>query len=316
MTATARGALGFQWHLSDRCDGRCRHCYQQRFDAAAELEIDELCRLAERLVAASPGPLIIHLTGGEPLLLPGFDRLLAHLDGFGQAVELHVITSGTVIDPAALGALAGAARLKTIKVSVESADPGINDRIRGPGHLARAAEGIRRLREATGKAVVTMATLGRHNAAGIPRFARWSRDLGAAAVILERFVPLGTGRSMAAEALDEEDWDGVAAVAAGLAGVEADADELRRYRAFCLDFDAEGRVSLAGAECNLGGEAMALMPDGTVHPCRRLPLPMGNVRFEPVGEILGRLERFAESAGVPGRPGCRALEAALGAGGG
>jgi MoaA/NifB/PqqE/SkfB family radical SAM enzyme len=75
-------------------------------------------------------------------------------------------------------------------------------------------------------------------------------------------------------------------------------------------------VSLAGAECNLGGGSMALMPDGTVHPCRRFPESLGNARWEPMERILARLERFAAGLGAPERPGCRALERALGPQGG
>jgi len=305
------GGLGFQWHLTDRCNLRCRHCYQERFDATTDLEIDELRRLADRIVAAAPGPLTIHLTGGEPLLLPGLDRLLRHLDGFGEAARLHVITNGTLTDPQALEALARCARLKTIKVSAESADSAVNDRARGAGNLARVEEGISALRRVTGRPVVTMATIGRHNADGIARFAGWSRELGATGAIFERFVPLGRGRSMAADALDEEGWAGIAATVAGLAGIAAGPAELAPYRAFRLGFETAGEASLAGAECNLGRDSMTLMPDGTVHPCRRLPEPMGNARFEEVERILERLERFARSQGVPGRPGCRALERSL-----
>lgn len=309
--------LGFQWHLTDRCNLRCAHCYQERFDAGAELTIDELRRLADRIVAAARPPVTIHLTGGEALLLPHFGRLLDHLEGFGEAVELHVITNGTVTDPAALEALARTSRLTAIKVSAESADPAINDRIRGPGNLARVEAGIARLREGTGKAVITMATIGRHNVAGVERFAAWSRELGAAGAIFERFVPLGRGRAMAGEALDEASWAQVAAAACGLAGIAVEADELLPYRAFWLAFDPGGGASgLAGAECNLGGGSMALMPDGTVYPCRRFPVPSGNARIEPMEAILDRLERFAADLGALARPGCRALERAVAEGNG
>ncbi len=306
----AMQSLGFQWHLTDHCNLGCEHCYQDRHDTTAELGIDELCTLADRIIGAATGPVTIHLTGGEPLLLPGFDRLLDHLDGFGNAVELHVITNGTVMGTAALDALARTSRLTTIRISAESADPEVNDRVRGQGNLARVERGIAGFRGATGKAVVTMATIGRHNVAGTERFASWSRGLGAAGAIFERFVPLGRGRAMAGELLDEAGWAEVATIAAGIAGVDADDQDLRPFRAFWLGFEADGETSLAGAECNLGRGSMALMPDGTVFPCRRLPEPLGNARFEPFEEILGRLERFAGAPDTPGRHGCLAVERA------
>jgi MoaA/NifB/PqqE/SkfB family radical SAM enzyme len=69
---------------------------------------------------------------------------------------------------------------------------------------------------------------------------------------------------------------------------------------------------------------MALLPDGSVFPCRRLPLPQGNVLEEPFEAILARLAGWAPEAlgpglhgmacglcGVEGCVGCRALALAL-----
>jgi radical SAM protein with 4Fe4S-binding SPASM domain len=88
--------------------------------------------------------------------------------------------------------------------------------------------------------------------------------------------------------------------------------------------DARRAQRLQGALCNLGDESMALMPDGTVYPCRRLPIAVGNVLKEPFETILPRLKRYAAPriardlrgslcgmCGVKGCAGCRALARAL-----
>ncbi len=54
-------------------------------------------------------------------------------------------------------------------------------------------------------------------------------------------------------------------------------------------------LELRAAECNLGASSMALMPDGSVQPCRRLPVVVGNLANEPLGQIRRRLERFSPS---------------------
>ena len=39
-------AFGFQWHVTDRCNLRCRHCYQHRFDDGADLPLAALTAIA------------------------------------------------------------------------------------------------------------------------------------------------------------------------------------------------------------------------------------------------------------------------------
>lgn len=40
-----------------------------------------------------------------------------------------------------------------------------------------------------------------------------------------------------------------------------------------------------GAECIVGRDGMAVLPDGTVLPCRRLPIPVGNLMSQPLHQI-------------------------------
>lgn len=35
-----------------------------------------------------------------------------------------------------------------------------------------------------------------------------------------------------------------------------------------------------GALCSVGNNALTIMPDGTVYPCRRLPIPIGNILID------------------------------------
>jgi radical SAM protein with 4Fe4S-binding SPASM domain len=68
---------------------------------------------------------------------------------------------------------------------------------------------------------------------------------------------------------------------------------------------------LRGAPCNLGRDSMCLMPDGTVYPCRRLPVAVGNVLGEPFAAIRERLAAYAPDAIRPrlSGPRCGACDA-------
>jgi len=311
--------FGFQWHVTDRCNGRCAHCYQDDFDGARELGLDRLVALAGRIFAGLAGHRVtINVTGGEPLALPYLPELLRRLHDFPELAEANVISNGTIAEPAALAALAALPRFGCFKVSLEGHEAAIDDALRWPGHFAAAVGNLPAF-VATGRPVVLMLTLSRRNLGCVAGIAELARARGAAGVIFERFVPLGRGLAMAGEALDAAGWRAAAEAICAAAGVDADPGELAPYRAFWVHAAGAGGDPLAGALCNLGGDSMCLMPDGTVFPCRRLPIPVGNALAEPFAAIRARLAEWAPEVtvkkitgascgrcGVGGCAGCRA----------
>jgi len=39
--------FGFQWHITDRCNLRCTHCYQDDYSGSNEMRLDDLKRIAD-----------------------------------------------------------------------------------------------------------------------------------------------------------------------------------------------------------------------------------------------------------------------------
>ncbi|MBP7867278.1 MAG: radical SAM protein [Acidobacteria bacterium] len=317
--------FGFQWHLTDRCNLRCVHCYQDDFSPAGERPLDVLKRMADAVLGSLPNREVsVNITGGEPLLVPHLAPFLRHLEGYPNLLEINLITNGTIAGEDLLAELASLGKLRYLKVSVEASVNAVNDAIRGRGNLERVRAGIsayRRMLPHVG--VVLMATLGRHNRDAVDGLLGFARSTGAAGVIFERFVPLGAGRAMADQVLSAADWRRVTATLADRAGVDADVEELLPYRAWWFRLD-DPEEPLVGALCNLGETSMGLMPDGTVYPCRRLPVPLGNVLADAFPVILERLKPYAADRVKPrldgprcggctvtGCAGCRALAAAL-----
>ena len=72
-----------QWHITNLCNLRCKHCYQDDFSKKNDLDWQGLQRISDNLLATleewdKTG--CIHLTGGEPLLKPELFNLLDDLD--------------------------------------------------------------------------------------------------------------------------------------------------------------------------------------------------------------------------------------------
>ncbi len=60
-----------QWHILDRCNLRCTHCYQGNYDNKNEFKIEDLIKISDNLIFSMKRwgkKLNLLLTGGEPLL--------------------------------------------------------------------------------------------------------------------------------------------------------------------------------------------------------------------------------------------------------
>ena len=75
-------SFAFQWHITDDCDQRCKHCYIFSADNCKKIETmswDEMqetfynCLDFCRVYGRTP---YFYLTGGDPILHPDFWRLL------------------------------------------------------------------------------------------------------------------------------------------------------------------------------------------------------------------------------------------------
>ena len=290
----AAGGFGFQWHITWRCTGRCAHCYQSGAEGEEELTVEELKRIADGIMGAVAGPVTINITGGEPLLYRhrgasrGVFELMEHLSAFDNLDELNIITSTAEMDQKAIMDLKALPKLAYVKVSLESHDESLNDDIRWRGHYEMTLANIRELANA-GLQVIIMTTLSKRNYQSVAGLCALAEDLGTRGVIFERFVPLGRGAAgMRDSTLTAREWREVLRAIAGIAGVAV--DDLLPYKAFWVD---AGTVS--GAPCCLGSGSMALMPDGTVYPCRRVPILVGKLPDDGMKQILAALRGYSST---------------------
>lgn len=266
----------FQWHLTERCNRACKHCYQDGH-ATAELALTDILTIVDRMEEAvrkwgRKGTL--SLTGGEPFIRrDDLHAVMNRIDGSECLAYYDVLTNGSLISEAETEALVKHPRLRRIQVSLEGATAKTNDAIRGPGSFESTISAIRFLRDA-GIAVSVMTTISRFNKDEIPALIDLVGKEGVSTLALERLIPEGTGAGLSDQVLNSEElrkvYEGVYQVATNGSLVR-----ILLYRPlFALLATNDPTV---GALCSAGNNALTIMPDGTVYPCRRLPIPIGNV---------------------------------------
>jgi len=222
-----------------------------------------------------------NVTGGEPFLRRDFFNVLEKLKNNG--FDTFILSNGTLIDRDKAEALAKFA-VKGVQVSIEGSE-NTHDAIRGPGSFKSSIQGIRNLLEA-GLTVTLNTTLSDMNAACFMDVIELASSLGVQRVGFSRLVPAGRGRGMLNSMLSRE--------------------VLKNLYNTIFSFDARGVQIVTGdpvasqmnepdghddeapfpsGGCAAGISGLTILPDGTVTPCRRLPVPIGNVKHDSLREI-------------------------------
>lgn len=316
--------LYFQWHITDACNFRCRHCYQDNFTKDSELGLGALINIYNNIVSnAGDKKIIISLTGGEPFLKADFFELLAYLDRQEKIEELAIITNGSLISEGLIRKLEAIRKLKQIRISLDGATGKINDSIRMPDSFKAVVESINILREKTDMEVIVMFTAMRSNSYELPALFQLCRGLKVDGLIIERFIPLGQSRGLKCEVIGKDEWKrAVGDIYEYLELSQEDHDALP-CKAFWIKFKDDG-AELLGAECNLGEDSFAIMPNADLFPCRRFDLKIGSLLTENFSDIVKRsdvLKDVTDKSKLKGRcgscylencRGCRALAYALG----
>lgn len=278
--------FAFQWHITDLCNLRCRHCYQERFDAERDIPIAEwdaiIHDIIDTLQAQDYSGVNINLTGGEPLISPLLYPILTILEREDFVKEVSIITNGLKLNEQS-DRLSPYGKLAELRVSLEGGTPQTNDAIRGEGNFKRVLDNL----QSQPFFITLMFTLSQHNYHELDEMIKLATNIQAGGVILERFIPMGVGNGMRESVLDDAEWQKILTTMAALA--ECDVGELIPYKGFYIDLKND---NFMGATCNLGDEAMALMPNGDVYPCRRLPIALGNLHIEKFSAILEKLRAF------------------------
>jgi MoaA/NifB/PqqE/SkfB family radical SAM enzyme len=139
-----------QWHITDRCNLRCPHCYQEVYNSKSELSLSDLRKIADQITNAlkkwkKKGR--IALTGGEPFLKSEIFPLMEYLEQDENVWRIGVLTNGVLIDDDIVNRLKEFTKLYYIQISLDGTTQETNDFIRGKGSFKKAINSFRLLHD-------------------------------------------------------------------------------------------------------------------------------------------------------------------------
>ncbi len=278
-----------QWHITDRCNLRCAHCYQEKYRGsepglAQWVDIvEQFQRFLAQCSSTGSAGLRGHVTvtGGEPWMHPQFGRLLELLEARKEWFSFAVLTNGTLIDARVAESLR---RLGTVfvQVSIEGSRR-THNRIRGEGAFERAVSGINALVNA-GVTTLIAFTAHRGNFKEFGEVARLAADLGVQRVWADRLVPQGSGAGL--EELILTPWE----TRKFFASMRIARDALGKLRPHPVQVSMHRALQfLEGGgnpyHCTAGDALAAVLPNGDLLPCRRMPIAVGNLFKAPLADL-------------------------------
>ncbi|WP_416980165.1 pyrroloquinoline quinone biosynthesis protein PqqE [Streptomyces sp. T028] len=280
--------------LTHACPLHCPYCSNplELARRSGELSTDEWTDVLRQ--AAELGVVHTHLSGGEPLLRPDLERIVAAAEDAGIYTQL--VTSGIGLDEPRLTALREAG-LRSVQLSVQHSDARAGDRIAGHPSAFAAKERAAALVRAAGLPLGLNIVLHRDNLDAVGDLIDLGEAWGADRVELANTQFYGWGLLNRAALLPTRDQ---------LARARETVERRRERLAGRIDlvwvvpdyFDGVAKPCMGG----WGAVSLTVTPDGTVLPCpaaASLPgLDPPNVRDHPLAWIWDSSPAFNRYRGT------------------
>jgi radical SAM/SPASM domain protein of ACGX system len=285
--------FAIQWHITDECDQRCKHCYifseghptlvsTSWEDMKRTLaQITELCEKIHR----TP---YIYLTGGDPILHPHFWNLLElfHQDGIRFCImgnPFH-LTDEVCRRMKELGCV-------KYQLSLDGLEQ-THDRFRKPGSFQKTLEAIQTIKNA-GMWCAVMTTVSGTNMEEIPALIDLVDERGVDVYAVGRYCPTSVEK-----AYDE--------------GIHIPPDAYRRFLERCWEKYEQHKDSKTTFQlkdhlwtlflyekglykppvcegvtegCNCARNHITILPNGDIYACRRMESKVGNVKTDRLSDV-------------------------------
>ncbi len=282
-----------QWHLTERCNLMCKHCYQEgkrieeiSFDEVRDV-MDEVASLVDEWSGAYGIDFSrsFNVTGGEPFLREDLFDILGEMRMRG--FDVYLLTNGTFITQKKAKILSELG-VKGVQVSIEGPE-NVHDMIRGSGSFALSKKGTAYLLDSDLRVTLNV-TLSKLNAGYMEDIVALADELGAQRVGFSRLVPSGSGMGMLHEMLSPQEVRGLYETIPlmGNSGVEI-VTGVPVASQMNHNSNQDMRYIPCGG-CSAGMSGLTFLPDGTITPCRRLNGPIGNLRRDSLREIWATSE--------------------------
>jgi radical SAM/SPASM domain protein of ACGX system len=286
--------FAFQWHITDNCDQRCKHCYifsENNHIPIAEMSFEDMQKVLDNCVEMCETLDRIpyfYITGGDPILHKDFWRLLELLKSKDIAFSLmgnpfHL--SGDVCR-----------RLKSLgceryQLSLDGLR-GTHDEIRKSGSFDATLEKIKCIRDAGLRSVI-MTTVSGDNIAEIPELIDVVVEHQVDVFAFARYCPTSLDKTTRIKPEESRElfdlcWSKFEQYKDS--GTSFNLKDhlwtLYLYEKGLLTIPADLDAETIYDGCNCGISHLTVLPSGDIYACRRMESKIGNVFTEKISDVF------------------------------
>ena len=276
------------YEITSRCTNNCIYCYnvwkQNIYYPEGELSLPQIKALFEKLLEEIT-PEGITLTGGEPLTHPDILEVVSFL--CDKKIRVSIATNGVLLNEATTRELIDGG-VDYFEISAVSINPEKYNLLTQSTQCSKVKEAVLNVKRHGAKLTITF-VITKLNLAEVEEVIDFSFAFSADAVVLNRFVPGGSGLDHLSELeTTQEDIESVLSIADG---------KSKEYSLpICITIPIESCIidhkkysNLNFGTCACGRKKWAIDPVGNLRICEQNPEILGNL-FDKSFFELSRLE--------------------------
>jgi len=308
-----RSRLLLQFHITGRCNLRCKHCYRTEGDVET-LSFEDVVNIIEQFKKLIPEYNALHmlkrkghinLTGGEPFFRKDIKKILEYLGENKKFFSYGILSNGSFIDDETISLL-NKTGASFVQLSIDG-DQKTHDYLRSEGDYLRVLKTAEYLEKNGIKTYISF-TANKENYRFIPLVARQCRKKRITKLWSDRLVPIGNGQELERLAITKKEMPKYIRAMKKAQGnfitrLIYPKTQVTMNRA--LQFQKSKGLIYS---CSAAESLITVDEFGNVMPCRRMPIICGNALEVPLRDIYFKNETFVELRSCSAPLECRECE--------
>ena len=307
--------FGFQWHLTERCDQKCKHCYsvaeQKNHLVKKALSVKQCFKIVDKILMfckktkCYPG---INISGGDPLLVDYFWDIAEYLKKKG--LKFSILGNPFHLDKATCDRLVNLG-CESYQMSLDGLAK-THDLIRKRGSFRATIDAIELLKSA-GIRVASMNTISAINFSELNKLIWLVTDLRVDLFGFARYCPTSSNllnmiRPPDYRNLLEEVWETYSSLSDNKT-IFSLKEHLFKLLLYEKGLFKPSSKQIVVDGCGCGIRHCAILPDGQVFACRRFVSPVGNLNTSTMEEIFfgDEMAKYRQIETLEGCKDCKLL---------
>ncbi len=282
MFCENQSRLVLQFHITGRCNLRCKHCYRTEGDVET-LSYEDIIGVIDSFLALCKqynqrhgikkrGH--INLTGGEPFMRGDIRQILRYLGAQRSRLTYGILSNGSFLDSEMIELLKET-EVSFVQLSLDG-NRKTHDALRATGDFRRVLKTASALEKAGIRTYISF-TANRENFRQLPQVAAICRRRQITRLWSDRLVPIGNGQEMEALKITQKELPAYLRVLKKALG-----NRLTRLLYPKTQVTMDRALQFLGSQgsvytCAAGNSLITVDEFGRIMPCRRMPILCGDI---------------------------------------